>query len=112
MVEWDPEQMNEMIGGKTAESRSRSLQHYQPGADGKKSLPPSRTHTTCDSIYVVDNRIKADVHRRARACVRARPPGDRLGDGVFAVMSLGNWTPQEPNNRIIKLKEMCIFETA
>ena len=41
-------------------------------ADGKK-VSLHRAHTTCDSIYVVDNRIKADVHRRARAPARGSP---------------------------------------
>ena len=77
--------MNEMIGKKqpSPEAAVCSITNL---ADGKK-VSLHRAHTTCDSIYVVDNRIKADVHRTHV---------DRRGggDGVFAVMSLGNWTAQ------------------
>ena len=45
----------------------------------------------------------------SRQMFTAHVAADRRGDGVFAVMSLGNWNAQEPNNRIMKLKEIHVF---
>ena len=89
-VEKDPEQMNEMIGGKNRRtSRSRSPSHYKVIiADDKKVSLIARTPGAIPFMLLTI---------ASRQMFTAHVAADRRGDGVFAVMSLGNWTAQEPN---------------
>ena len=97
--------MNEMIGEKTAESRSRSLQHYQPGTEGKK-VSLHREHTPRAIPFM----LLTIASRQMFTAAHVRAPGDRRGDGVFAVMSLGNWTAQEPQDPVKGYKGIIIGE--
>ena len=77
--------MNEMIGEKTATlPEAAVLRITKLSLQTTKKSPPRAIPFMLLTIA-------------SRQMFTAHVVADRRGDGVFAVMSLGNWTAQEPN---------------